>query len=164
MMLNILLTKKDADIIAFKKSLGAESWSKAVDNILSAALRERIAEVPMDFVILPIEKSVQAKIYLPDKLVAKFSERFGCGKGNLTTHIKNEIRRCIRKNLCPKQISSTKAEVLFAKVKNSVNEKEKRYDGVREKNKFVHKEVFRVFDELIENLRLNCKGDTANEK
>ncbi len=162
-IINILLTKMDADIIAFKKYLPNGEWSKTVSNILSAAMRDRICVMPMNFVIVPVESSLPTKLYLSDKQVARFCEKFGCSKGNVTTRIKAEIKRCIRKNLHTVKISSTDAKALFAKVNELVDENEKRYDGVHDKEKFVQKEVLFSLDLLTKQLTDICKGRNQDE-
>ncbi len=163
-IINILLTKRDADIIAFKKYLPNGEWSKTVANILSASMRDRICDMQMNFVIVPVESSLPTKLYLSDKQVAKFCEKFGCGKGNVTTRIKNEIKRCIRKNLHIVKISSTDAKALFAKVNELVDENEKRYNGALEKDKFVHEEFLNSLDLLTKQLADICKGGNQDEE
>ena len=51
MKIRIDLTKKDADIAAFKKSLPKGEWSKNVVQIMNAAMRDRVADIPMQFTI-----------------------------------------------------------------------------------------------------------------
>ena len=46
MKIRIDLTKKDADIAAFKNSLPKGEWSKNVVQIMNAAMRDRVADIP----------------------------------------------------------------------------------------------------------------------
>lgn len=56
MKLHTALTKKDADIAAFKKSLPEGEWSKTVVQIMNAAIRDRVADIPMNFAIEPLDE------------------------------------------------------------------------------------------------------------
>ena len=67
MKIHVVLTKQDADIAAFKKSLPQGQWSKHVVQIMTAALRDRVADIPMDFQIEPLDKNLHTKISLPEK-------------------------------------------------------------------------------------------------
>ena len=67
MKIHVVLTKQDADIAAFKKSLPQGQWSKHVVQIMTAATRDRVADIPMKFQIDPMDKNLHAKISLPEK-------------------------------------------------------------------------------------------------
>ncbi len=97
MKLHVVLTKKDADILAFKNSLPKGEWSKHVKIILTAALKGEVADLPMNFGIKSIEENIDTKISLPEAVIEKCYKKFGCEKGKLTTVIKAEVRKCIRK-------------------------------------------------------------------
>lgn len=149
MKYHIVLTKKDADIAAFKKSLPKGAWSKHVELILSAALRDRIADIPMSFCIEPPDENLHTKISLPDKLIERCREQLGDEKGSLTGSIKAEIRRCIRKNLKvqpAERFSSTDVDEAFGRAFDYVNEKSKQLGDIRDKYKLVHKEYRRAFN------------------
>ena len=96
MKLHIVLTKKDADIAAFKKSLPKGEWSKKVVQIMNAAIRDRVADIPMNFAIEPLDEKEDAKISMPQKLADRFCEKFGYEKGELGPGIKTQIRKCIQ--------------------------------------------------------------------
>lgn len=153
MKIHVVLTKKDADIAAFKKSIPQGEWSKHIVQILSCALRDRVADIPMSFHIEPMDENLHTKISLPDKLIERCCEKFGYEKGGLTTGIKAEIRKCIRKNLkvpSVKRFSSADITAAFDLVFGRVNEKSKALDDVREKYKLVHKEYHRAFSLMLD--------------
>ena len=155
MKIRIDLTKKDADIAAFKKSLPQGQWSKHVVQIMTAALRDRVADIPMDFRIEPLDENLHTKISLSEKTAQRFREKFGYEKGRFTTGIKAEIRKCIRKNLhqqTVKRFSSAELAGTFSQFNRRVDEKSKALDGIREKHKLVHKEYRRTFRSMCEKL------------
>lgn len=155
MKIHVVLTKQDADIAAFKKSLPKGQWSKYVVQIMTAAMRDRVADIPMNFRIEPLDKNLHTKISLPEKTTKRFREKFGYEKGSCTTGIKAEIRKCIRKNLhqqTVKRFSSAELAGTFSQFNRRVDEKSKALDGIREKHKLVHKEYRRTFRSMCEKL------------
>ena len=155
MKIHVVLTRQDADIAAFKKSLPQGQWSKHVVQIMTAALRDRVADIPMDCRIEPLDKNLHTKISLSEKTAQRFREKFGHEKGSFTTGIKAEIRKCIRKNLqqqTVKRFSSAELADTFCQFNHRVDEKSKALDGIREKHKLVHKEYSRAFRSMCEKL------------
>ena len=163
MKLHVVLTQKDADIAAFKKSLPKGAWSKYVELILSTALRERIADIPMSFSIEPLDENLHTKISLPDKLVERCREKFVDEKGGLTGGIKTEIQKCIRKNLKEQTVerfSSTEIAEAFDRAFRRVDEKSSQLGEACEKHKLVHKEYRRAFILMLDTFsNLVKKGD-----
>ena len=148
---HVVLTPDEPEIIAFKKSLPQGNFSKSVMTIMTESLKDEVAEIPMDFKIEPAIENVHTKISLPAELIQKFCKKFGCQKGNLTTAIKKEIKKCIQKNMNPKPdeyILSTKVEAIFNQVKNRVNEKVRSLDTGSEKSKLIEKEWINAFYEM----------------
>ncbi len=148
---HVVLTPNEPEIIAFKKSLPQGHLSQTVELIMTESLKDLVAEIPMDFKIVPIIEDVHTKISLPEELVQKFCKKFGCQKGNLTSYIKREVKKCIQKNLGPlpdEYISSTKIEAIFNQVKNRVNEKARSLDTSSEKSKLIEKEWIIAFYEM----------------
>ena len=146
--LRITLTKKDADIAAFKKSLPEGEWSKNVELILSAAMRDRVADIPMQFTVEALNEKEDTKVSLSTKLLDRFCEKFGYEKGRVSTGVKAEIRRCIRKNLkisSVKRFSSAEIKAAFDNAFHRVNEKGMELDGRRDKSERVQKEYHRAF-------------------
>ncbi len=160
MKLHIVLTKKDADIAAFKKSLPKGEWSKTVVQIMNAAIRDRVADIPMNFAIEPLDEKEDAKISMPQKLAERFCEKFGCKKGNFSTGIKIEIRKCIRKNLkisSVKRFSSAEIAAAFDEAFHRISEKGETLDGRRDKNERVQREYRWAFNAMLETLTNSTK-------
>ena len=102
----------------------------------------------MKFEIEPVIEDVHTKISLPEDLVQKFCKQFGCKKGNLSTAIKSEIKKCILKNLSlepDKYFSSAKVKVIFSKVINRVTEKKNSLDSGSERSRSIEKEWLNAF-------------------
>ena len=77
-----------------------------------------VADIPMEFEILPLEKEVPTKIDLSQELIDQSEEKFG--KGPLTTQVKLQIKRCIRANLktAPtKRLSMAQTKKLYAQMR-----------------------------------------------
>ena len=91
------LTQKDADIVALKNFLPERKFNEMVIKILRAAVKDRVAVIPMDFEIVPFENHPGTKIDLPEDLEQKLCEKFGRRK--FTTTVKVLIRQCIQQNL-----------------------------------------------------------------
>lgn len=84
-------------------------------------------------------------------MVHKFCKKFGCKKGNLTTAIKSEVKKCIEKNLNPqpnKYISSAKVDAMFSNVFNRINKAKKSPDTGSEKSRSIEKEWMNAFYEM----------------
>ena len=145
---HVVLTPDEPEIIAFKKSLPQGQLSDTVVTIMTESLKNEVATIPMNFEIEPVIEDVHTKISLPEDLVQKFCKKFGCKKGNLTTTIKSEVKKCIKKNLNPqpdRYFSSTKAKVIFGKVTNRVAEKKNSLDSGSERSRSIEKEWLNAF-------------------
>ena len=148
---HIVLTPDEPEIIAFKKSLPQGELSKTVATIMTESLKDKVATIPMNFEIEPVTKDVHTKMSLPEELVQRFCKKFGCKKGNLTTAIKSEIKKCIQKNLSlepDRYFSSAKVKVIFSKVINHVTEKKNSLDTVSERSRSIEKEWLNAFYEM----------------
>ena len=140
---HVVLTPDEPEIIAFKKSFPQGELSKTVAIIMTESLKDKVATIPMNFEIKPVIEDVHTKIFLPEELVQKFCKKFGCKKGNLTTAIKTEVKKCIKKNLNPqpdRYFSSTKVKAIFGQVSNRVAEKKNSSDSGSEKSRLIEKE------------------------
>ena len=160
MKIRIDLTKKDADIAAFKKSLPKGEWSKNVVQIMNAAMRDRVADIPMQFTIEALDEKIPTKISLPEKLAERFKEKFGYKKGNFSTGIKIEIRKCIRKNLkisFVKRFSSAEITAAFDEAFHRISEKGEILDGRRDKNERVQREYRWAFNAMLDTLTNSTK-------
>ena len=98
MKFHLVLTKNDADIISFKKSLSYKEFNESVIKILNKAVRGKVADIPMNFEIDSNVSEMHTKIDIDDKLVKACKEVLGFRKGRFTACVKQEIRRCIKKN------------------------------------------------------------------
>ena len=94
---NMKLTKKDADIVALKNFLPERKFNETIIKILRAAVKDRVAVIPMEFEIVPFENYPGTKIELPEDLEQQLIEKFGERK--FTTTVKALIRQCIHQNL-----------------------------------------------------------------
>ena len=153
---HVVLTPDEPEIIAFKKSLPQGNFSKLVVTIMTESLKDEVAEIHMDFKIEPVIQDVHTKITLPKELVQKFCKKFGCKKGNLTSFIKREVKKCIRKNLeiePDKYFSSTDVKAVFDQVINRVNEKHNHMDAGSEKIKLIEKEWLNTFSKMQDTLK-----------
>ena len=156
MKYHVVLTPDEPEIIAFKKSLPQGNFSKLVVIIMTESLKDEVAKIPMDFEIEPVIENVHTKISLPEELVQKFCKKFGCQKGNLTSFIKREVKKCIRKNLeiePDKYFSSTDVKTVFDQVINRVNEKRDSLDAGSEKSRLVEKEGLNAFFEMQNTIK-----------
>ena len=80
MKIRIDLTKKDADIAAFKKSLPKGEWSKNVVQIMNAAMRDRVADIPMQFTIEALDEKYPRKYRSPRSWRRDFAKSSGAKK------------------------------------------------------------------------------------
>ena len=153
---HVVLTPNEPEIIAFKKSLPQGNFSKLVVIIMTESLKDEVAEIFMNFKIEPAIEDVHTKISLPEELVQKFCKKFGCQKGNLTSFIKREVKKCIQNNLdlLPDEyISSIKVKAIFDQVINRVNEKRDSLDAGSEKSRLVEKEGLNAFFEMQNTIK-----------
>ena len=153
---HVVLTPDEPEIIAFKKSLPQGNFSKLVVIIMTESLKDEVAKIPMDFEIEPVIEDVHTKISLPEEMVQKFCKKLGCQKGNLTSFIKKEVKKCIRKNLeiePDKYFSSTDVKAVFDQVINRVNEKRDSLDASSEKSRLVEKEGLNAFFEMQNTIK-----------
>lgn len=148
---HVVLTADEPEIIAFKKSLPQGNLSKEMAIIMTESLKDKVATIPMSFEIEPVIEDVHTKISLPEDLVQRFCKKFGCKKGNLTTAIKSEVKKCIRKNLSfepDKYFSSAKLKAIFGQVTNRVSQKKNSLDTGGEGNRLIEKEWMNAFYEM----------------
>lgn len=163
---HVVLTPNEPEIIAFKKSLPQGNFSKSVVIIMTESLKDEVAEIPMDFKIEPVIQDVNTKITLPEELVQKFCKKFGCQKGNLTSYIKREVKKCIQNNLDPlpdEFILSTDVKAIFDQVINRVNEKRDSLDASSEKSRLLEKEGLNAFYEMQDTLKQERNKDNGRK-
>ena len=149
---NMKLTKKDADIVALKNFLPERKFNETVIKILRAAVKDRVAVIPMEFEIVPFEKHPGTKIELPEDLEQQLIEKFGERK--FTTSVKALIRQCIRQNLKEvptKRLSVADICTLFEQALERANQNMGLPDG-SEKYRQMYKDSRVALRALIEYL------------
>ena len=153
---HVVLTPNEPEIIAFKKSLPQGNFSKSALIIMTESLKNEVAKIPMDFEISPVIEDVHTKISLPEELVQKFCKKFGCQKGNLTSYIKREVKKCVQKNLNFKPTSRLEAEFVKNAYNNVFIRAYKNCDGLpegSEKNKAIEKELIKSFYQMLSEIK-----------
>lgn len=153
---HIVLKNQDADIYCFLNTISKGERKEIVSQILSSALRGRVLTLPMNFVIKSFDGERHVKIDIPDNLVAKCEERLGFTRGKFSVCLKNEIRRCINKNLViPKVVRIPKSKVR-EKLNDTlevINEKGKSLADHPDKNKIMLKIYLKSLDALAQDFR-----------
>ena len=146
------LTKKDADLVALKNFLPERKFNETVIKILRAAVKGKVAVIPMEFEIVPFEKHPGTKIELPEDLVQQICEKFGERK--FTTTVKALIRQCICQNLKEvptKRMSAADTYSLFEQALKIADRSVGLPDG-SEKYRRMHKDSLWALRSLIEHL------------
>ena len=149
---NMKLTKKDADIVALKNFLPERKFNETVIKILRAAVKDRVADIPMEFEIVPFENHPGTKIDLPEDLVQQICEKFGERK--FTTTVKALIRQCIHQNLKEAPTKRVSIGVTYAWFKRTL-EIADRNIGMQEgseKHRKMYKDGKLALQALIEHL------------
>ena len=149
---NMKLTKKDADIVALKNFLPERKFNETVIKILRAAVKGKVAVMPMEFEIVPFEKHPGTKIELPEDLEQQLIEKFGERK--FTTTVKSLIRQCICQNLKEvptKRMSAADTYSLFEQTLKIADRSVGLPDG-SEKYRRMHKDSLWALRSLIEHL------------
>ena len=149
---NMKLTKKDADIVALKNFLPERKFNETVIKILRAAVKDKVAVIPMEFEIVPFEKHPGTKIDLPEDLEQQLIEKFGERK--FTTTVKSLIRQCICQNLKEvptKRMSAADTYSLLEQTLKIADRSVGLLDG-SEKYRRMHKDSLWALRSLIEHL------------
>ena len=152
MQRHMKLTTKYADIVALKNFLPERKFNETVIKILRAAVKGKVAVMPMGFEIVPFEKHPGTKIELPEDLEQQLIEKFGERK--FTTTVKSLIRQCIRQNLKEvptKRISTADIYTMFEQALERANQNMELPDG-SEKYRRMHKDSLWALRSLIEHL------------
>ncbi len=153
---HVVLTPNEPEIIAFKKSLPQGNFSKSVMTIMTESLKDEVAEIPMNFKIEPVIKDVHTKISLNDDLIQKFCKKFGCQKGNFTSCIKRELKKCIQKNLNFKPADRLEAEFVKSAYNNVFNRAYQNFNSLpegSEKNKALEQELIKSFYQMLSKIK-----------
>lgn len=153
---HIVLKNQDADIYCFLNTIPKGERKEIVSKILSSALRGRVLTIPMNFVIKKFEGERHLKIDIPDSIVTKCEERLGFTKGKFSVCLKNEIRKCINKNLVIERIvriPKSKVRERFGETLAAINEKEKSLAEHPDKNKIMLKVYLGKLDALAREFK-----------
>lgn len=153
---HIVLKSQDSDIYCFINTIPIGEREKIVSQILSSALRGRVLNLPMDFVIKKFDGVYHFKINVPDSLMSKCEERLGFTKGKFSVCLKNELRKCINKNLVIKKAARIPKTIVREKLEEavaSINEKENSLADHPDKNKIMLKVYLRTLDVLAGEFR-----------
>ena len=149
---NMKITKKDADIVALKNFLPERKFNETVIKILRAAVKDKVAVIPMEFEIVSFEKHPGTKIELPEDLEQQLIEKFGERK--FTTTVKSLIRQCVRQNLKEvptKRLNMRTTVYVFKETLKIADRNIELPDGL-EKYRQMHKDSRVALQALIEYL------------
>lgn len=149
---NMKLTKKDADIVALKKFLPERKFNETVIKILRAAVKDRVAVIPMEFEIVPFENHPGTKTELPEDLEQQLIEKFGERK--FTTTVKDLIRQCIhqnRKEIPTKRVAAGTVYAWFERTLEIADQNIEMPEG-QEKYQQMYKDSRSALQALIDHL------------
>ena len=122
MKMHVVLTEKDALIIAFKKALPRGRFNETVIRILRHAVRGEELKEPISFEVDRCAPETHTKIDLPDNLVKELRDKFKLKKGNFTPGIKWLIRRHILSNWQKVSHPCLDIEPVISDYKNMIEE------------------------------------------
>lgn len=155
MKFHLVLTKRDADIIAFKKSLSYKEFNESVIKILNKAVRGKVADIPMNFEIESNVAETHTKIEIDDELVKLCQETLGFNKGRFTACIKQEIRRSIKKNNSGNGMNSLDTEKIKEIFENSLqflSNRKSELENHPDKYRKLEKSYKVLLDKTVQNL------------
>lgn len=155
MKFHLVLTKRDADIIAFKKSLSYKEFNEFVIKILNKAVRGKVADIPMNFEIESNVAETHTKIEIDDELVKSCQETLGFNKGRFTACIKQEIRRSIKKNNSGNGMNSLDTEKIKEIFENSLqflSNRKSELENHPDKYRKLEKSYKVLLDKTVQNL------------
>ena len=155
MKFHLVLTKNDADIIAFKNSLSYKEFNESVIKILIKAVRGKVADIPMSFEIDSNVAEMHTKIELDDELVKACQEALGFNKGRFTACVKQEIRRCIKKNNSVTDMNSLdtkKIKEIFDNSLQFLNNRKSELENHPDKYRKLEKSYKVLLDKTAQNL------------
>lgn len=155
MKFHLVLTKRDADIIAFKKSLSYKEFNESIIKILNKAVRGKVADIPMNFEIESNVAETHTKIEIDDELVKSCQETLGFNKGRFTACIKQEIRRSIKKNNSGNGMNGLDTEKIKEIFENSLqflSNRKSELENHPDKYRKLEKSYKVLLDKTVQNL------------
>lgn len=160
MKYHIVLTEKDADIIAFKNYIPHGTFNKWVVRILRHAISGEPIEETFQFDIDYLVPKAHTKIDLPADLVKQLKKRF---KGPFTTCVKEEIKRFIKSHR--EATAKQRFRIDGLRMVLSMTEKEMaRMRLSHEKQPGRYKELSKKYEKLIDCMieEIVSKAHTTN--
>lgn len=135
MIIHFVLTKEDAEIICWKKSLPKRTFNKSVNEILSAERAGKTAHIPCEFSFTNEAEPVNGRLVIRDEKTIALIKSFP--KGKATKTIKKIILKHIRKNK-ELPLPQVNLQILDRKLRNfstKMTETEKLFNGTPDKHK-----------------------------
>lgn len=155
MKFHIVLTEKDADIIAFKNFVPRGEFNECVILILRRAIAGKPIDRPVYFDIDFLAPRTHTKIDLPDDLVAQCYGKLKFKKGSFTTGVKEEIRKYIVKNRrdpLRRYMEIDGLKEILQVTEEAVREARDQYADHPERNKHVLEAYRKILGELTDFL------------
>ena len=150
MKFHVVLTEKDADIIAFKKYLPHGKFNEAVIHILQHAVSGKPIERTMHFDIDLLAPRSDTKIDLPPDLVRQCKKLF---KGPFTTGVKEEIKKFIQNNredTAKQRFSVNGLNKVFGQAETKMEKLKITYDNQPGKYKVILKEYRKFLGRMVD--------------
>lgn len=148
MKFHVVLTEKDADIIAFKNYLPHGKFNEAVIHILRHAVSGKPIVRTVHFDIDLLAPKAHTKIDIPADLVKQCKKLF---KAPFTTGVKEEIRKFIqnnRKDMTVPRYSVSEVEILL----DVAEEETERLRVVLANHPEKYKALLRKYEELTDDV------------
>ncbi len=161
MKFHIVLTEKNADIIAFKNFVPRGEFNKCVIMILRRAVTGKPIDKPVYFDIDFLAPKMHTTIDLPDDLVRQCYDKLKFKKGRFTTGVKEEIRKYIvrnRKNPIRRSMEIDRLKKILQITEDAMRDTRERYADHPERNKCVLKEYRNMLDVLTDFLDREKEG------
>ena len=150
--IHLVLSKDDADIIAWKNMLPTRTFNKFVNEILITESKGKIAAIPYNF------SSIKETAPIHCRIVIESGSALDClakiPKGQVTLSIKKIIRKHIRKNRT-KTLRLDLVIKLLSDFKTKIESKESGYAGVQDK----YRKLCNCYDDTLKilfNQILDC--------
>ena len=151
MKFHIVLTERNADIIAFKNFVPRGEFNKCVIMILRRAVAGKPIEKVVYFDIDYLAPKTHTKIDLPDDLARQCYDKLKFKKDSFTTGVKKEIRKYITRNRKDPRRRYVEIDVLkmiIQTTKEAMRDTREQYADHPERNKCVLNEYQNILGVL----------------
>ena len=128
--IHLVLSKDDADIIAWKNILSYRTFNKFVNEILIAESKGKIADIPYKFSSIKEVAPIHCRIVIENGSALDYLAKIP--KGQVSLSVKKIIRKHIRKNRT-KTLRLDLVINLLSDFKTKIESKETECVGVRDK-------------------------------